>query len=164
MPQARSAAEPSPERSIVVTRTFDAPARLVFEACSKPEYVAQWFGPRGWPITLCEIDFRLGGRYRFAMTGPSGQQNTPFGGEYLEIVPDQKIVFDNTFEEPGAETLIVTMTFEEQDEQTTLTIHTLFSSVEARDVHLKAGYVQGTDSGLDQLADVLAAMRAKERA
>ena len=62
----------------------------------------QWFGPKGWPITLCEMDFREGGRFRFAMTGPDGKQNTPFGGEYLEIVPNRKIVYDNAFELPDA--------------------------------------------------------------
>ncbi len=86
MPANAAASESIADREVVITRTYDAPARLLFEAWSKPEHLMKWFGPVGWPLTLCEVDFRKGGRFRFAMTGPSGQQNTPFGGEYLEIV------------------------------------------------------------------------------
>lgn len=68
----------------------------------------RWFGPKGWPPTLREVDFRPGGRFRFAMTGPSGEQNTPLGGEYPEIVPNRRIVFDNSFEQPGSEKMVVT--------------------------------------------------------
>ena len=80
------------ERELVVIRDFDVPARFLFEAYSKPEHLKRWFGPKGYPLTVCEVDFRVGGRFRFAMTGPDGKQNTPFGGEYLEIVPNRKIV------------------------------------------------------------------------
>src|SRR4029078_10639835 len=110
MPADRSTAD----RELVITRVFDVPARYLFEAYSKPEHLKRWFGPKGWPLTLCEVDFRVGGRYRFAMTGPSGEQNTPFGGEYLEIVPDRKIVFDNGFELPGARRMVMTITFDEK--------------------------------------------------
>jgi uncharacterized protein YndB with AHSA1/START domain len=146
----------------VIERTYDAPARLLFEAWSRPEHLIKWFGPVGWPLTLCEVDFRVGGRWRFAMTGHSGIQNTPFGGTYLEIVPNRKIVFDNTFEAPGAETMIMTITFEEKDGKTKLTHHTLFGSVAMKNHHVGAGFVAGTNSGLDQLADVLAAMKVRQ--
>ncbi|WP_437671585.1 SRPBCC domain-containing protein [Sorangium sp. So ce131] len=159
-----NSSEPAAEREYVITRVFDAPARLLFEAYSKPEHIKRWFGPRGWPVTLCEMDFRTGGRFRFAMTGPSGQQNTPFGGEYLEIVQDRKIVYDNGFESPGAERMIVTVTFEESGGKTTLTIHTLFGSIAMKNDHLGLGYEQGVGSGLDQLAELAAEMRANERA
>lgn len=162
MPVNQNASEPAVDREVVITRVFDAPARLLFLAYSKPEHVAKWFGPVGWPITLCEIDFRVGGRFRFAMTGPSGKQNTPFGGTYLEIVPNQKIVFDNAFEAPGAEKMIMTVTFDETDGKTTLTLHTLFASVAMKNSHIGMGFVQGTGSAFDQLIDVVAAMRRKE--
>jgi uncharacterized protein YndB with AHSA1/START domain len=84
------ASEPESQREVIITRVFDAPARFLFEAYSKPEHIMRWFGPKGWPVTLCEMDFRVGGKFRFAMTGPSGRQNTPFGGEYLEILPKQE--------------------------------------------------------------------------
>ena len=95
--------EPAADRTVTIARTFDAPARLLFEAYSTPKHLMKWFGPVGWPLTLCEVDFRVGGRFRFAMTGPDGVQNTPFGGEYLEIIPDRKIVFDNGFLLPEGE-------------------------------------------------------------
>lgn len=156
--------EPVADREVVIEREFDAPARLLFEAYAKPEHVMKWFGPKGWPLTLCEMDFRIGGRFRFAMTGPDGKQNTPFGGEYLEIVPNRKIVYDNGFETPGEEKMVVTVTFDEKGEKTTLTIHTLFASVAMKNEHVGGGYVQGTNSGIDQLVDVVAEMRAKDLA
>ena len=158
MPANAAASESIADREVVITRTYDVPARLLFEAWSKPEHLMKWFGPVGWPLTLCEVDFRVGGRFRFAMTGPSGQQNTPFGGEYLEIVPNLKIVFDNAFEAPGAEKMIMTITFDEKGGKTLLTFHTLFASVAMKKAHVDAGFVQGTGSGLDQLTDVVAAM------
>ena len=82
------------------------------------------------------MDFRKGGRFRFQMTGPDGKQNTPFGGEYLEIVPNRKIVYDNAFETPGAEKMIVTITYDEEGGKTTLTIHTLFASVAMKNEHV----------------------------
>jgi uncharacterized protein YndB with AHSA1/START domain len=148
--------EPHAEREVVITRDFDAPARLLFLAYSKPEHVMKWFGPKGWPITLCEMDFRVGGKFRFAMTGPDGKQNTPFGGEYLEIVPDRKIVYDNAFEVPGAEKMVVTVTFDEHGSKTKLTIHTLFGSIAMKNEHVGMGYRVGVGSGLDQLAELVA--------
>ena len=151
-------------RTLVITRVFEAPARLLFEAWSKPEHVMKWFGPAGWPLTLCEMEFRKGGRFRFAMTGPDGKQNTPFGGEYLEIVPNRKIVYDNGFEEPGAGRMVVTITFDEKGGKTTLTYHTVFASIAMYNEHVGGGFEQGVGSGLDQLAGVVAAMARKERA
>jgi uncharacterized protein YndB with AHSA1/START domain len=153
------AAEPAARRELVITRQFDAPARLLFKAWSTREHHMKLFGPAGWPVTMCEMDFRVGGRWRMAMTGPSGEQNTPFGGTYLEIVPDRKIVFDNGFETPGAGRMIMTITFEEKDGKTTLTPHTLFDSAAMKASHVGAGFVAGTNSGLAQLEGVVAAMR-----
>src|SRR5262245_33780498 len=116
-----NARESTADRTHVIMRHYDAPARLLFDAWSKPEHLMKWFGPEGWPLTMCEVDFREGGRFRMAMTGASGVQNTPFGGRYLEIVPNRKIVYDNAFEEPGSEKMIMTVTFEEAAGRTTLT-------------------------------------------
>ena len=163
MPASSKAGESVGEREHVITREFGAPARLLFEAWSKPEHVMKWFGPKGWPLTLCEMDFRKGGKFRFAMTGPDGKQNTPFGGEYLEIVSDRKIVYDNAFEEPGAPKMVVTVTFDEKAGKTTLTIHTLFESVAMRNEYVGVGMGEGYASALDQLAEVVAALRAEAR-
>jgi uncharacterized protein YndB with AHSA1/START domain len=163
MPASANGSEPIAERTHVITRHYDAPARLLFEAWSKPEHLMKWFGPKGWPVTMCEVDFRMGGRFRMAMTGPDGVQDTPFGGQYLEIAPNRKLVYDNAFESPNAPKMIVTVTFEEAGGKTTLTISTLFESVDMKKKYLGLGYEQGFGSGLDQLGDLVAAMRAQER-
>ena len=152
------------ERELIVTRDFDVPARFLFEAYSKPEHLRRWFGPKGYPLTMCQVDFRVGGRYRFAMTGPDGTQNTPFGGEYLEIVPNKKIVFDNSFEEPNSRKMIMTITFAETDGKTKLTMHTLFESKAMRDEYVGVGMEEGINSGFDQLCDVVAELKRKSGA
>ena len=166
MPAHDSGGEPIAEREVVITRVIDAPARLLFAAFSSPEHLKRWFGPPGYPLTLCEVHFRVGGHYRFAMTGPEGKQGPPFGGEYREIVPNRKIVYTNAFEMPDAESMVVTITFDEDEQsgQTTLTIHTLFASVAMKRAHLGMGHEQGWGASLDQLADVIAELRAQEPA
>ncbi|NUP04950.1 MAG: hypothetical protein HOW73_02700 [Polyangiaceae bacterium] len=150
------------ERDFVMTRVFDAPARLLFDAYSRREHLMQWFGPRGYPLTLCEVDFRVGGRFRFAMTGANGEQNTPFGGQYLEIIPNRKIVYDNGFEAPGAERMVVTVIFDELNEKTTLTIHTRFASVAMKNEHLGLGFQGGVSSGLDQLEELVTGRKRRK--
>jgi len=151
MDQERRNAEPASEREVTITRLFDVPARILFLACSTPEHMREWFGPKGFPLTRCEMDFRVGGNYRFAMTGPNGKEMTPFGGEYLAIEPDRKIAYTNRLDQPGAETMVVTITFAEQDGKTTLTQHTLFASVAMKRKHMGMGYETGVVSGLEQL-------------
>jgi uncharacterized protein YndB with AHSA1/START domain len=146
------------DRQLVITREYDAPARLLFEAWSKPEHLMRWFGPEGYPLTMCEVDFRVGGRFRFAMTGPDGVQNPPFGGEYREIVPNEKIVFTDKFELPDAEELVMTVTFDEHDGKTTQTLTTLFRTAAVKEEHLAVGMDEGLNSSLDQLAGVVGGM------
>ena len=146
--------EPESDRDFTITRVFDVPARVLFLACSKPEHVLQWFGPKPFPLTMCEMDFRVGGKYRFAMSGPDGKQMTPFGGEYLVIEPERKISYSNAFELPGSETMIVTMTFTESAGKTTMVLHTLFGSVAMKQAHMGMGYEKGVGIGCDQLAEV----------
>jgi uncharacterized protein YndB with AHSA1/START domain len=152
--------EPQADRQIIITRQFDALARVLFLAHSKPEHVMKWFGPVGWPLTTCEMDFRVGGRYHFAMTGPGDEPGPPFGGEYLEIEPDRRIVYTNGFEAPGSPRFVVEVTFEETGGKTTLTMVTTFESKAVRDQYVEMGFEAGTNSGLDQLADVAAALKA----
>lgn len=147
------------DRELTITRTYDAPAALLFRAWSQPEHLMRWFGPVGWPVTMCEVDFRQGGRWRMAMTGPGGEQNEPFGGAYLEIVPDRKIVFDNAFEGNPAKKMVMTVTFEEKGGKTLLTWHTLFLSPAMKNEYVGMGIEAGAGSGLDQLADVVAALK-----
>ncbi|MBR7620579.1 SRPBCC domain-containing protein [Phenylobacterium sp. 20VBR1] len=151
--------DPAIDRELTITRVMDAPASLLFEAYSRPEHIMKWFGPVGWPVTFAEIDFRVGGAFKFAMTGPSGAPNEPFGGTYLEIVQDQKIVYDNGFN--GEKMMVVTVTFDEVDGKTKLTLHTLFASDEMAKMHLGGGFEEGTNSGLDQLEDLVADLASR---
>lgn len=149
------------ERTFVITRSFDVPARFVFLAFSKPEHVMRWFGPVGYPLTRCEMDSREGGRYRFAMTGPDGVENTPFGGTYLKIVPDQEIVYDVAFEAPGAPRMVVSVTLDERAGRTLLTHRTVFESLAMKTEYLGLGFEGGTNSGFDQLAVLVVALRGE---
>ncbi|HEV8390114.1 MAG TPA: SRPBCC domain-containing protein [Dongiaceae bacterium] len=163
MPASGKSGESVADRTFVITRHYEAPSRLLFTAWSKPEHLMKWFGPKGWPVTMCEVDFREGGRFRMAMTGPSGKQDTPFGGQYLEILPNRKIVYDNAFETPGSPKMITTISFDEAGGRTTLVASTLFESIAMKKEYLGMGFEQGFGSGLDQLGDLAAAMRAQER-
>ena len=93
--------EPAKLREASVTRVLDVPARYILQACCKPEHLRRWFGPEGYPVSFCESDFRVGGKWRMAMTGPDGVQGPYFGGTYLEITPHSRIVYDNGFEDPA---------------------------------------------------------------
>lgn len=138
-------------RTLTIVRVFEAPARLLFKAHAEREHIMQWFGPVGWPVTFCEMDFRVGGQWRMAMTGSTGVQNPAFGGTYLEIEPDRLIKWDNGFELAGAERMVTTITFDELDGQTTVTSRTVFGSARMYAEHVGAGFEQGANSGLDQL-------------
>jgi uncharacterized protein YndB with AHSA1/START domain len=151
--------EPVKDREITITRVFDAPARIVFLAHSKPEHVIKWFGPRGWPLTKCEMDFRVGGEFHFQMTSTEGEVGPPFGGTYREIVPNKKIVYDNGFEAPGSGRMLFTVTFDEADGRTTLSINIVFDTVAMKEEYVGLGIVEGTNSGLDILEEVVAALR-----
>jgi uncharacterized protein YndB with AHSA1/START domain len=148
--------EPESVREIFITRLIDAPAHLVFAAHADPLHVKRWFGPVGWPLTKCEMDFRVGGRFRFQMTSEEGEPGPPFGGTYLEILPNQRIRYDNCFEAPGSPVMVTTIRFDEDAEgRTLLTHHTVFESKAMRDEYLGVGFEEGTNSGLDQLEAVV---------
>jgi uncharacterized protein YndB with AHSA1/START domain len=153
--------EPAERRTLVITREYDVPASTIFLAMSRPEHVKRWFGPVGYPLTLCEMDFRVGGHFRFQMTGPDGVKGTPFGGAYWEIIPDRKIVYDNGFEPPTEERMLVTLTLETRGARTVLTHHTEFASVAMYESHTGVGFEAGTNSGLDQLGEVAEELAGK---
>lgn len=154
--------EPVADREFVIVREYDAPARLLFLAHSRPEHVRRWFGPKGWPISKCEMDFREGGEFHFQMTSVEGEIGPPFGGTYLEIVPNRKIVYDNAFEAPGSGKMVVTIHFDEHHGRTTLTVGTVFESVAMKDEYLGLGMAEGMQSGFDQLVDVVEDLKAWE--
>src|SRR5579862_3586716 len=122
------------DREIVMTRVFDAPRGLVFEAHSKPEHVSKWWGPRGTSLWVCDMDFRPGGAWRYVVLGADGLEN-PFKGVFREVVPPERIVWTFIYDvEPyTAYETIETMRFTEEDGKTTLTTISVFPSVEIRD-------------------------------
>ncbi len=143
------------DREIVMTRVFDAPRELLFEAHSKCEHLEKWWGPRGFTLPVCEMDFRPGGSYRFVSRGPDGAEYG-FRGEYREIVPPERIVWTFEFEGTPGHVSVETVTFVEQDGRTTLTATAVFDSVEDRDAELQSGMEAGARETWDRLAEYLA--------
>ena len=139
---------------IVMTRVFDAPRRLVFEAHSKPEHLKQWWGPRGFVVTSCEMDFRSGGAWRIVHRGPDGQSYA-FRGEFREIAPPERIVQTFEFEGAPGHISVETLTLTERDGRTTLTSRSLFDSVEARDAMVNSGMEGGAAETMDRLEEYL---------
>ena len=146
------------DREVVVTRTFDAPARLVFEAWTKPELFRQWWVPRSMGMTLrsCELDVRTGGRYRLVF-GDDPANPMAFFGKYLDVVPNQRIVWTN--EESGADGSVTTVTFEEKKGKTRLVMSELYPTKEALDA-AGTGAQDVMHETFGQLDEVLASLAA----
>jgi uncharacterized protein YndB with AHSA1/START domain len=145
---------------IVLTRLFDAPRRLVFEAMTKPEHVRRWWGSldERYSMTVCEIDLRQGGRWRFVGRGPQGEY--AFHGEYREIAPPDRIVYTEIYEPfPDVES-VVTQTLTEEDGKTRLTVKALYPSMEVRDSVLKTGMEKGAGISYDRLEDLVRELQA----
>lgn len=161
--------ESETDRTAVISRKIPVPARYLFAAHSKAEHISRWFGPVGYPVTKCDYDFRVGGRWRMVMTGPDGIDGPPFGGTFLEIVPDRRIVFTDGFEDgkggpmnlrhAGGQ-IIFTTTFEESGGMTTVTVSILFDSIAMKDEFLGIGMREGIESGLDQWEGVARGLAA----
>ena len=149
---------PRGDREIVMTRDFDAPRELVFDAWTKPELLKRWLhGPDGWLLSVCEIDLRIGGRYRYVWQHTDGRE-MGMGGVYREIVPPERLVATELFDEDWtAGETIGTLMFTEQAGKTTLTQTLLYSSREARDGVLKTGMADGVAASYDRLEDMLLA-------
>ncbi len=150
------------DREIAMTRVFDAPRNLVFDAYSKPELLKRWLGVHGgWSLVVCEIDLRMGGAYRYVWRGPNGA-DMGMRGVYREVVPPERIVATESFDQswyPGD--ALSTITLVEQGGRTTLTLTVLYESREARDAVLKSPMEQGVAAGFDKLAELLASTLAQ---
>jgi uncharacterized protein YndB with AHSA1/START domain len=150
------------ERDIVITRVFDAPRHLVFEALTNPELLKQWLtGLPGWTLAVCEVDLKPGGAYRYVWRDPDGNE-MGMGGIMREVVPPERIVASEQFDEPWypGEGL-VTQTLVERGGKTTLTIALRYGSQEARDIALESG-IDGMGMSYDRLAELLASTLARE--
>jgi uncharacterized protein YndB with AHSA1/START domain len=157
----RTTVQKKSEREVVVTRTFDAPARLVFEAWSKPELFKKWWVPRSMNMTLrsCELDVRTGGKYRLVF-GDAPANPMAFFGKYLEVVPNKRIVWTN--EESGDAGSVTTVTFEERDGKTLLVMSELYPPKEALD-GAGTGAQEALNETFGQLDELLAELRALTR-
>jgi uncharacterized protein YndB with AHSA1/START domain len=145
--------EKKSEREIVVKRTFNAPARIVFEAWTKPELMKRWWVPKSMGISLlsCEMDVRVGGRYRFVFG-----EGMEFFGRYTEVIPNSRIVWTN--EEGGEDGSVTTVTFEERDGKTLLVMTELYPSKEALDA--TGGGADATHETFTQLDELLVELGA----
>jgi uncharacterized protein YndB with AHSA1/START domain len=146
------------DNELVMTRVFDAPRGMVFDALTKPELVQRWLlGPPGWTMPVCEIDPRVGGKYRYVWQNADGR-NMGMGGTFREIVRPSRIVTTELFDEDwtGGETLVTTEIVE-QSGKTTLTTTVRYASREARDGAIKTGMAKGVEASYDRLEQLLAA-------
>jgi len=147
------------DREIVLTRAFHAPHRLVFEAWTRPEHVRRWYGCRAFTLTVCEINLRVGGAWRYTLRSPDGVDHT-MQGVYREIVPPKRLVYTEQYLAPGftSNEALVTVLFAEHDGMTTLTSTVLHRSKEDRDGHLGSGMEKGAAEVYDRLAEHLATL------
>ena len=155
--QNRTMVERKSERELVVTRTFDAPARTVFEAWTKPELFMRWWAPKsmGVPLLSCEMDVRAGGKYRLEF-GQDASNSMAFFGKYIEVTPDSRLVWTNDESDDGA---VTTVTFEEKGGKTLLIFHELYPSKEALDDAID-GMEGGMPEQFEQLDELLVTLGA----
>src|SRR5580693_2861190 len=152
--KARTTVERKSERELVVTRTFNAPARIVFEAWIKPDLLKRWWAPKSFGISFisCEADVRAGGTYRFVFGHPSSEQPMEFFGRYIEVTPHARLVWTN--DEAGEGGAVTTVTFEERGAETLVVMHDLYPSKESLDDAIASGSTGGFSETFEQL-DVL---------
>ena len=149
------------DREIRMTRLFDAPRDLVFEAMSKPEHIKEWWGRLGdgYSVPVCEVDLRPGGTWRFVNRHPHGE--AAFHGVYREITQPERIVFTEIFEDfPDTES-VVTAVLSEENGKTRLTVSVVYPSREVRDAVINSGMTRGAAISYDRLEDVVARLRAR---
>lgn len=148
------------DREIVMTRTFNAPRELVFEAHSKCEHLKEWWGPRKYTLEVCDLDFRPGGKYRFVHRGPDGVEEHGFRGEFREIVPPERIVWTFEYEGWPGQISVDTMVLEDLgDGRTKLSATSVFDSKEDRDGMLQSGMEEGAGETYDRLDEYAQTMK-----
>ena len=148
------------ERELVVTRTVNGPARIVFEAWTKPDLFKQWWAPKSFGLNLlsCEQDVRAGGKYRLVFSHSAAPQPMEFFGTYLEVTPHSRLVWTNDEADGGGP--VTTVTFDEQRGKTLLVIHDLYPSKEALDAAIASGSTSGMPETLNQLDELVITLGA----
>ena len=147
------------DKEIVMTRVFNAPRDLVFQAHTNPEFIAQWWGPRGTTTVVDKLDARVGGAWRYVIHGADGSENG-FGGEFREIVPPEHFTWTFEWEGMPGHIGLETHVFEEHDGKTTLTTTSFFNSREERDGIIASGMEGGANESADRLDELLAKLQA----
>jgi len=144
------------ERELVVTRSFNGPAHIVFDAWTKPELFRRWWIPKsiGMSFVSCEADVRTGGTYRFVFSHPSSEQPMAFFGKYVEVIPGSRLVWTN--EEGDDEGSVTTVTFEEKGGETLVVVHELYPSKKALDDAMASGSIAWSGEQFEQLDQLLA--------
>jgi uncharacterized protein YndB with AHSA1/START domain len=168
---ARRESEPAPmknpttterksDRELVVTRIFNGPARIVFEAWTKPELLKRWWAPKSFGLTMisCEADVRVGGTYRLVFRHDAFPEPMAFFGRYIEVTPHSRLVWTNEEGEGGGQ--VTTVTFEENGGKTLLVMHDLYPSKEALDAAIASGSTSGTGETFEQLDELLLSLGA----
>ena len=154
------------DTDIVLTRSFDAPRELVFDAFTRPELLKRWLGARGWNLVVCEVELRVGGAWRFVSRGPD-DNDMGHGGVYREVVPHERLVYTEVFDNQSyAGESLSTHRFVEHDGTTTLTTTVRYPSRDAREIVLRYPMRRGVAEGyhrLDELLHGLRASRARDR-
>jgi uncharacterized protein YndB with AHSA1/START domain len=148
------------ERELVVTRTFNGPAHIVFDAWTKPELLQRWWVPKscGASFLSCEADARTGGKYRFVFSHPSSEQPMAFFGRYVEVIPGSRLVWTNDEGEEGGP--VTTVTFEERGHETLVTILDLYPSTKALDDAIASGSTSWNGESFEQLDQLLVNLQA----
>ena len=156
----RTTVERKSERELVTTRTFNGPARIVFQAWTTPELFQRWWVPKSFGLTLLsyEADFRVGGRYRLVFSHPAAPEPVAFFGTYLEVTPHSRLVWTN--EEGGESGQVTTVTFEERGGQTRLVVHDLYPSKKALDEAIASGSTGALPEQFEQLDEILVSLGA----
>lgn len=142
-------------RELVLTRVFDAPRTLVFEALTRPELLRRWFGARGWNLVECEVDLRVGGTWRYVSVGPDGERMGQ-GGVYREVLPPERLVYTERYDDqsfPGES--LITAELEEDGPRTTLRSTVRFPSEEVRDLVISRPMERGLSESYERLDEVL---------
>ncbi len=152
--------ERTSDRELVVTRAFNGPARLVFEAWTKPELLKRWWAPKSFGVSFisCELDARTGGTYRFVFSHPSFEQPMAFFGRYLDVTPPSRLVWTN--EESADGGAVTTVTFEERGAETLVVMHDLYPSKDALDAAIASGSTSGCGETFEQLDELLGTLGA----
>jgi uncharacterized protein YndB with AHSA1/START domain len=156
----RTTVERKSERELVITRTFDSPARIVFEAWTKPELLKRWWAPKstGAVLVSCEADVRVGGRYRFEFGHEAASKPMAFFGRYVDVAPHSRLSWTNEESDEGA---VTTVTFEERDGGTLLVLHELYPSKDALDDAM-IGMEECMPEQFEQLDELLVTLGASE--